>query len=80
MISVSTRLDLRTQEAVKELNADERRLKTLKIIRVHGSSSATLTDLFTSSSLLAILFIISDKYRRMHAERGITPSKPPSVF
>jgi hypothetical protein len=44
------------------MKADERRLKTLEVIHVHGSSSAVLTDFFTSSSLLAILSIISDKY------------------
>ena len=36
-------------------------------LHVHGSSFATLTDLFTSSGPLAILSIISDKCRRRHA-------------
>ena len=41
------------------MNADERRLKTLEVVRVPGSSSAAaLTDSFTSSNLLFILFII----------------------
>jgi hypothetical protein len=37
------------------------------VIHVHGSSSAALTDFFTSSGPFAILSIISDKYRLMHA-------------
>ena len=40
------------------MNADERRLKTLEVVPVPGSSSAALTDSFTSSNLLFILFII----------------------
>ena len=40
------------------MNADERRLKTLEVVPVPGSSSTALTDSFTSSNLLFILFII----------------------
>jgi hypothetical protein len=42
------------------MNADERQWKTLYVIHVHGSSSAALTDFFTSSSPLAILSFISE--------------------
>src|SRR5438132_3871556 len=48
---------------------------------VDGSSSAALTDLFTSSGPLAILSIIADKCRRRHAweistEAGLCESIP----
>jgi hypothetical protein len=53
------------------MNADERRLKTLYVVRVPGSSSAAVTDCFVSSNLLLILSIISDKCWPRRGERRI---------
>ena len=44
-----------------------------------GSSSA-LTDCFTSSNLLLIRSVNSDKCGRRHAERGILAQRSPSVY
>ncbi len=58
------------------MDADKRQWKTLQVIHVHGSSSAALTDFFTSSCPLAIPSIISDKCRLVHA--CVDQYKPPT--
>jgi len=67
---------------VGEETPDEGAVSVPKKLTIgYGSSSAALTDFFTSSGPLAILSIISDKCRRRHAweistEAGLCESIP----
>jgi sugar phosphate isomerase/epimerase len=54
------RLVIENEESCNAATAYERRLKTQQVVRVPGSSSAALTDSFTSSNLLFGLSIIGE--------------------
>ena len=49
------------------MNMDQRRRITPQVVHVHDSSSAALTNFFTSAGASAILSITSDKCRLNHA-------------